>query len=187
MAKLSERVEEQRARRTRQPLPPSFPRPATQEPDARPEPDDQTAQVINLTAVEGNGDAETQNPSAVLGPVVVAAPVLIDSAAAAASPKPAAAVGTPAGRKKAKPPAPEQKVAVPLEPRQVWLDKQNDLWLSECEYANVRRGGRKVISRSSVVRLALDRLRDAMTPEQITDLLAAREPAQQSGRGRPRR
>jgi len=76
---------------------------------------------------------------------------------------------------------------VPLEPRQVWLDSRNDLWLSECEYANVRRGGRKVISRSSVVRLALDRLRDAMTPEQITDLLAAREPVQQSGRGRPRR
>jgi len=68
----------------------------------------------------------------------------------------------------------------------VWLDQQNDLWLSECEYANVRRGGRKVISRSSVVRLALDRLREAMTPEQITDLLAAREPMP-TGRGRPRR
>jgi len=26
-----------------------------------------------------------------------------------------------------------------------------------------------------------------MTPEQITDLLVAREPAQQGGRGRPRR
>ena len=75
---------------------------------------------------------------------------------------------------------------MPLEPRQVWLDQRNDLWLSECEYANVRRGGRKVISRSSVVRLALDRLRDAMTPEQITDLLADREPMQ-AGRGRPRR
>lgn len=80
----------------------------------------------------------------------------------------------------------EETVAVPLEPRQVWLDQPNDLWLSECEYANVRRGGRKVISRSAVVRLALDQLRERMTPEQITDLLAEREPSQ-PGRGRPRR
>ena len=185
MAKLSERLQEQQARRTRQPLPPSHPRPATP-PDT--EPQDNSAQVIDLT-VAGNGDAPAA-PSAATGAEPDVTP---DPAGAPAVPAPAApatppgASSTPAPRKKAKPPALTQDVALPLEPRQVWLDRENDLWLSECEYANVRRGGRKVISRSSVVRLALDRLREAMTPEQITDLLVAREPAQQGGRGRPRR
>lgn len=185
MAKLSERIQEQQARRTRRPLPPSHPRPAA---PPGTEPQDNSAQVIDLT-VAGNGDAPAAS-SAATEAEPVATP---DPAGAPAVPAPAApatprgASSTPATRKKAKPPAPAQDVVLPLEPRQVWLDRENDLWLSECEYANVRRGGRKVISRSSVVRLALDRLRAAMTPEQITDLLAAREPAQQGGRGRPRR
>jgi hypothetical protein len=183
MAKLSERIQEQQARRTRRPLPPSHPRPAT---PPGTEPQDNSAQVIDLT-VAGNGDAPAA-PSAATEAGPTATP---DPAGAHAVPAPAAtprgASSTPATRKKVKPPALTQDVALPLEPRQVWLDRENDLWLSECEYANVRRGGRKVISRSSVVRLALDRLREAMTPEQITDLLVAREPAQQGGRGRPRR
>ena len=97
-----------------------------------------------------------------------------ETSVAVALPPPAKRVA--ATHKKA--PSPEPEVAVPLEPRQVWLDRENDLWLTECEYANVRSGGRKVISRSSVVRLALERLREAMTPEQITELLAGREPVQ---------
>ena len=181
MAKLSERVQEQQARRTRQPLPPSHPRPAT---PPGTEPQDNSAQVIDLT-VAGNGDAPAA-PSAATeaGPAATPDPAVPAPAAPATPP---GASSTPAPRRKAKPPAPAQDVVLPLEPRQVWLDRGNDLWLSECEYANVRRGGRKVISRSSVVRLALARLREAMTPEQITDLLAAREPAQQGSRGRPRR
>lgn len=185
MAKLSERVQEQQARRTRQPLPPSHPRPAM---PPGTEPQDNSAQVIDLT-VAGNGDAPAA-PSAATeaGPAAMPNPAGAPAVPAPAAPAtPPGASSTPAPRRKAKPPAPTQDVALPLEPRQVWLDRENDLWLSECEYANVRRGGRKVISRSSVVRLALDRLREAMTPEQITDLLAAREPAQQGGRGRPRR
>jgi len=190
MAKLSERVQEQQARRTRRPLPPSHPRPAAPEAAAGTEPDDQTARVIGLTAAGATAGAHAGGPSSALDPGPARTPVLTEAAAvqAPASPDPPAAEGTPAAAKRARPPAASQQVAmVPLEPRQVWLDSRNDLWLTECEYANVRRGGRKVISRSSVVRLALDRLRDAMTPEQITDLLAAREPVQQPGRGRPRR
>ena len=186
MAKLSERVQEQQARRTRRPLPPSHPRPATPPPGT--EPQDNSAQVIDLT-VAGNGDAPAASSAATeAGPVATPDPAGAPAVPAPVAPAtPRGASSTPAPRKKAKPPALMQDVALPLEPRQVWLDRENDLWLSECEYANVRRGGRKVISRSSVVRLALDRLREAMTPEQITDLLAAREPAQQGGRGRPRR
>lgn len=185
MAKLSERVQEQQARRTRRPLPPSHPRPAT---PPGTEPQDNSAQVMDLTAA-GNGDAPAA-PSAATeaGPAATPEPAGAPAVPAPAAPAtPPGASSTPVPRKKATPPAPAQDVVLPLEPRQVWLDRENDLWLSECEYANVRRGGRKVISRSSVVRLALDRLREAMTPEQITDLLAAREPAQQGGRGRPRR
>jgi hypothetical protein len=186
MAKLSERVQEQQARRTRRPLPPAHPRPVTPEAGVSAEPDDQTAQVIDLTAEAAEHDSalvptsDSEPPSEHVAGVATAVRT-------SAPPKAAATIGTPASRKKARHPEPGQEpVVVPLEPRQVWLDQQNDLWLSECEYANVRRGGRKVISRSSVVRLALDRLRDAMTPEQITDLLADREPMQ-AGRGRPRR
>lgn len=185
MAKLSERVQEQQARRTRQPLPPSHPRPAM---PPGTEQQDNSAQVIDLT-VAGSGDAPAA-PSAApeARPAATPGPAGVPAVPAPAAPAtPPGASSTPAPRRKARPPAPAQDVVLPLEPRQVWLDRGNDLWLSECEYANVRRGGRKVISRSSVVRLALDRLREAMTPEQITDLLAAREPAQQGGRGRPRR
>lgn len=136
----------------------------------------------------------TSAPSSVRNAQTVSAPAVGNEATTppvqSQSP-PAPAVPTAVGegttvRRKTKARSQEPDIAVPLEPRQVWLDQQNDLWLSECEYANVRRGGRKVISRSSVVRLALDRLRETMTPEQITEFLAGREPVQ-TGRGRPRR
>jgi len=185
MAKLSERIQQQQARRARQPLPPSHPRgPANSEPT--PEEDNPSAQVIDLTqpADSAHGAEVDRDPAVETVPDVLPE----SSPDKQKAPKTVtAAVGersTP--RRKPKARSEEADVAIPLEPRQVWLDRQNDLWLSECEYANVRRGGRKVISRSSVVRLALDRLREAMTPEEITDLLAGREPVQ-TGRGRPRR
>lgn len=176
MAKLSERVQEQQARRTRRPLPPSHPRESLGDPA--------TAQVIDLTSAASSVQDAQAGPAPAVGestdqPERAQVPVATSAPSSTAAGERAAVRRKTKGR-------PEPDVAVPLEPRQVWLDQQNDLWLSECEYANVRRGGRKVISRSSVVRLALDRLREAMTPEQITDLLAAREPMP-TGRGRPRR
>lgn len=183
MAKLSERVQEQQARRTRRPLPPSHPRESLGEPGVSGQSDPATAQVIDLTSAASSAhDAQGEPAPAAEGssdpPEQSQVPV--------AAPGPSnAVVERSTFRRKTKARS-EPDVAVPLEPRQVWLDQRNDLWLSECEYANVRRGGRKVISRSSVVRLALDRLREAMTPEQITELLAGREPLQ-TGRGRPRR
>jgi hypothetical protein len=184
MAKLSERVQERQERRTRQPLPPSHPRLVSSPTEALTE--EAGAQVIDLTANGGvddsHSDAATEagvEPAQANGDGVIVAG---ETPVAVTPPPPAWRVAAP--RQKAK--SPEPSVAVPLEPRQVWLDRENDLWLTECEYANVRSGGRKVISRSSVVRLALERLREAMTPEQITDLLAGREPVQTS-RGRPRR
>jgi hypothetical protein len=183
MAKLSERVQEQQARRTRRPLPPSHPRESSGESAASGQTNPATAQVIDLTSAASSAhDAQAEPAPAAeentnqpeRSQVSVAAPV------------PSGAVGERSIVRRKTKARSEPDVAVPLEPRQVWLDRENDLWLSECEYANVRRGGRKVISRSSVVRLALDRLREAMTPEQITELLAGREPTQ-SGRGRPRR
>jgi hypothetical protein len=175
MAKLSERVQERQARRVRQPLAPSHPRPATESKGSG-EPQDQAAQVIDLSTAGGVEDTH-QEPSTPAAPApMTTVPV-----------QPPTANRTQQGRRNKAKAAATEEVAVPLEPRQVWLDRQNDLWLSECEYANVRSGGRKVISRSSVVRLALDRLREAMTPEEITELLAGRESTQPSRRGRPRR
>ena len=49
MAKLSERVQEQQARRTRRPLPPSHPRESLGEPGVSGRSDPATAQVIDLT------------------------------------------------------------------------------------------------------------------------------------------
>ena len=188
MAKLSERVQEQQARRTRRPLPPSHPRPAAPPGDVEAESHEQTAEVIDLTMpeVSQGGQAEPSPATSVVQRIGGAERTEPESAPgeSPAATEPSGAARGP--RKKSIPPAGMPDAAVPLEPRQIWLDQQNDLWLSECEYANVRKGGRKVISRSAVVRLALDRLRDTMTPEQITGLLAAREPIQ-APRGRPRR
>jgi len=189
MAKLSERVQQQQeTRRTRRPLPPSHPRGSTAEPgvDAQPDQPDEVheGEVIDLTSAPSSVRNAPTVPAPVADNEGTASPAHSQAAAAPAA-SAAAGEGTTV-RRETKARWQEPEVAVPLEPRQVWLDQQNDLWLSECEYANVRRGGRKVISRSSVVRLALDRLREAMTPEQITELLAGREPIT-TGRGRPRR
>lgn len=214
MAKLSERVKEQQmARRTRRPLPPSHPRrvpadavldqPAMAADQAIDEVDvtddvdlTEPAEIVGLTASEvTDTQPSTSTLASVPEPVVIADPEpAVPAAPLALAVQPVAAAkvsangGAAVPRKRTGPRSTEQEpvVAVPLEPRQVWLDQLNDLWLSECEYANVRRGGRKVISRSAVVRLALDQLRERMTSEEITDLLADREPTQ-SGRGRPRR
>ena len=151
------------------------------------QPDEMANHVADLMAAgaAGGADAAAPGPAPAQVPAVTADAVTVDCAPVLGTAAPATPGSAPAAPKRARP-AGFKQVAVPLEPRQVWLDHQNDLWLSECEYANVRRGGRKIISRSSVVRLALDRLRDAMTPAQITDLLASRE-ATRPGRGRPRR
>lgn len=189
MAKLSERVEERQARRARRPLPPSNPRP--RQPDPAPvdaDPSSETGRSSEILDLRAGSDAMTT--TAAEGSPSVAEPAQDVSKPAPAAP-PRRINSSPNGegaagqRSKSRAPS-QEEIAIPLEPRQVWLDQQNDLWLSECEYANVRRGGRKVISRSAVVRLALDQLRERMTPEQITDLLADREPSQ-PGRGRPRR
>jgi hypothetical protein len=183
MAKLSERVQERQERRTRQPLPPSHPRPVPPPTEGT---EEAGAQVIDLT---GNGGVDEPQSDAATEAGVEPARANGDGVAGRGETSVAVALPPPAKRAAAtrkKAPSPEPEVAVPLEPRQVWLDRENDLWLTECEYANVRSGGRKVISRSSVVRLALERLREAMTPDQITELLAGREPVQ-TGRGRPRR
>lgn len=191
MAKLSERVEERQARRARRPLPPSNPRPRQPEPAPAPvgaDPSSETGPTSEIIDLRAGSDAMSTTTAE--GSPSVAEPVQDVPTPAPAAPTRqinSSPNGGGGAGQRGKSRAPSQEaIAIPLEPRQVWLDQQNDLWLSECEYANVRRGGRKVISRSAVVRLALDQLRERMTPEQITDLLADREPSQ-PGRGRPRR
>lgn len=185
MAKLSERIEEQQARRTRRPLPPSHPRRVSADAvlEGPTTTSEQPSEVIDLRPADA---ASTQIP-------VGAPAAALESTGGSARPVSADVAGKPTANRAgvsrprtARRNADQERAVVPLEPRQVWLDQPNDLWLSECEYANVRRGGRKVLSRSAVVRLALDQLRERLTPEQITDLLADREPPQ-GGRGRPRR
>lgn len=185
MAKLSERIEEQQARRTRRPLPPSHPRRVSadavlEEPATT---SGQPSEVVDLRPADvASTPIPVGRPAAAPAPTGASARRGLAEVAGKPTANRAGVSRSRTTRRNADP----EPVVVPLEPRQVWLDQPNDLWLSECEYANVRRGGRKVISRSAVVRLALDQLRERLTPEQITDLLTDREPPQ-GGRGRPRR
>ncbi|MFD4268138.1 hypothetical protein [Rhodococcus sp. NPDC058481] len=111
----------------------------------------------------------------------------------ATDPAPVAAAAAPAA-----PPAPQAPAqAAPSKPstatsrqddltaRTIYLDDDNDDFLEEAKRSGRREKPRVDATRSAVVRLALARLRDQMTPEQVVRELAARA-APHVGTGRRR-
>lgn len=68
----------------------------------------------------------------------------------------------------------------------VYVDDVHDLFMDEVRFAGARRRPRIDVSRSAVVRFALERLQGEMTPEQLYNAIAAK-PVDPKAIGRKRR
>lgn len=99
------------------------------------------------------------------------------------APKPVAPVPQPAP--KVAEVKPSQVEAQPLEKASIYLDPQSDEFLESARIAGRRSKPRVDASRSAVVRLALARLAEQMTPDQVVRELVLRAPAH-TGEGRRR-
>ncbi|MCZ9635090.1 hypothetical protein [Rhodococcus sp. BH5] len=118
--------------------------------------------------------APAPTPATVEAPPVVELPL---------TPKPVAPVQQPAPKvAEAKP---LQVEAQPLEKASIYLDPQSDEFLESARIAGRRSKPRVDASRSAVVRLALARLAEQMTPDQVVRELVLRAPAH-TGEGRRR-
>jgi hypothetical protein len=96
-----------------------------------------------------------------------------------------AAVAPPQEAPARKPKAP-QVVQEPTVKMSIYLEPSDDLYLEEIAYAGKTSRPRVAISRSAIVRLALEQLANTMTTEQIVAELRGRG-TQHEGRGRKRR
>jgi hypothetical protein len=102
------------------------------------------------------------------------------SGVAASTPPPPAEKPSPGGAKKA---APETEAQIRLT---VYVDDAHDAFMDDVRFAGARRRPRIDVSRSAVVRFALDRLKAEMTPEQIHNAIADK-PVDPKATGRKRR
>lgn len=87
------------------------------------------------------------------------------------------------------PAAPAGTTADELRPQEritVYVDQAHDEFMDDVRFAAARRRPRVDVSRSAVVRYALDRLMQQMTPEQLYDAIAAK-PVEAQATGRKRR
>ena len=119
-------------------------------------------------------------------PVVAPAPTTVETSPVVESPpapKPVAPVPPPAP--KVAEVKPSQVEAQPLEKASIYLDPQSDEFLESARIAGRRSKPRVDASRSAVVRLALARLAELMTPDQVVRELVLRAPAH-TGEGRRR-
>ena len=80
---------------------------------------------------------------------------------------------TNAPRKAAKQPAAAQQTEIPEPPLTVYLDHVHSDFAKDVTHAGTRRRPRVSISGAAVIRYALDRLQDEMTPEQAHEAIAA--------------
>lgn len=119
-------------------------------------------------------------PAAAPAPATVETPPVVESTPA---PKPVAPVQQPAP--KAAEVKPSQVEAQPLEKASIYLDPQSDEFLESARIAGRRSKPRVDASRSAVVRLALARLAEQMTPDQVVRELVLRAPVH-TGEGRRR-
>lgn len=113
-------------------------------------------------------------------PATVETPSVVESPPA---PKPVAPVQQPAP--KVAEVKPSRAEAQPLEKASIYLDPQGDEFLEAARIAGRRSKPRVDASRSAVVRLALARLAEQMTPDQVVRELVLRAPAH-TGEGRRR-
>lgn len=126
-----------------------------------------------------------RNPSR-QAPYVPPAP--LEPVAAAPTPEPApAASEAPQPVKR----TPEPKASkVPASEAQnrltVYVDDSHDTFMDEAKFAGVRLRPKVDISRSAVVRFALERLQAEMTPDQVANAIAAK-PTDDKALGRKRR
>lgn len=110
-------------------------------------------------------------------------------AAAATEPEPVAvpeAPPKPAPAAKEKPSAGESAVPEPTIKMSIYLEASDDLYLEEITHAGKTSRPRIAISRSAIVRLALERLAATMTADEIVDQLR-RTGDEHQGAGRKRR
>lgn len=114
-------------------------------------------------------------------PVEAAAPAVEPETTAAAVPTP-----TPAPAAKEKPAAGESTVQEPTIKMSIYLEASDDLYLEEITHAGKTSRPRIAISRSAIVRLALERLAATMTANEIVDQLRKTGDEHQ-GAGRKRR
>ena len=85
-----------------------------------------------------------------------------------------------------KPAAAEQAVAEPTIKMSIYLEASDDLYLEEITHAGKTSRPRIAISRSAIVRLALERLAATMTADEIVDQLR-KTGEEHQGAGRKRR
>jgi len=120
-------------------------------------------------------------------PVVAPAPATVETSPVVESPpapKPFAPVQRPAPKVTEAKPA-QVEAQPPLEKASIYLDPQSDEFLESARIAGRRSKPRVDASRSAVVRLALARLAEQMTPDQVVRELVLRAPAH-TGEGRRR-
>jgi len=127
----------------------------------------------------------SQNPTT-LPPYQPPGPVVDDAKNAAPEPAAAPASQTPAEKS-----APRRGVKKQAEPEAqvrltVYVDESHDTFMDDVRFSGARKRPRIDVSRSAVVRFALDRLKAEMTPEQLYDAIAAK-PVDPKATGRKRR
>ncbi|MCA0252601.1 MAG: hypothetical protein LCH76_10005 [Actinobacteria bacterium] len=116
--------------------------------------------------------------------LVPSAPV--EAAAPAVEPETTAAVPAPTPAPKENPTAGEPTVQEPTIKMSIYLEASDDLYLEEITHAGKTSRPRIAISRSAIVRLALERLAATMTADEIVAQLRQTGDGHQ-GAGRKRR
>ena len=124
--------------------------------------------------------------------VVVAPPSAAEPAVPSVRPAPSATKASPRRRVKA---APTKSASPPVEPSgaedelakySIYFDGTADEFLEATRVAGRRLKPKLSISRSSVVRLALERLSDSMSPDEVAAELSRNATVAKLGTGRPR-